>query len=146
VRPNDIVNESAQRIEVDDQLRIVGTEGAFAIGDVAAGRDRHGVEVPMLATPAMQAGRYVARHIRNGGARHRFRYFDKGSLATIGRRSAVGQVGPLRFRGLLGWVVWLVVHIYYLIGFDHRLMVLGRFAWYYVRFDRPVRIILRADP
>jgi NADH dehydrogenase len=146
VRPNDVVNEHPERIKVDDRLRVIGADGAFAIGDVAAGRDKHGNPLPMVSPPAMQAGRYVARHIVDGEPRRPFRYRDKGTLATIGRRAAVGQVGRFRFRGLLGWLVWLVVHLYYLVGFENRIRVLMRWAWYYVRLDRPVRIILNADP
>ena len=98
----------------------------------------------MLAPPAMQAGRFVAAEIL--GERHGpFRYRDKGMLATIGRRAAVGQLGPLTFTGFVGWIAWLVVHLYYLIGFENRVRVVMRWAWYYVRLDRPVRIILRAD-
>jgi NADH dehydrogenase len=93
----------------------------------------------------MQAGRYVAREILAGPARRAFRYRDKGTLATIGRTSAVGQVGPFSFTGFTGWVVWLVVHLYYLIGFENRVQVLIRWAWYYFRLDRPVRIIIHAD-
>jgi NADH dehydrogenase len=143
VKPN---NETHKRIAVDDHFRVISADGAFAIGDTAAGHDKHGNELPMVSPPAMQAGRYVARHILNGGARRPFRYRDKGTLATIGRRSAVGQVGPFRFKGFLGWVVWLVVHLYYLIGFENRVAVLLRWSWYYFRLDRPVRSILTADP
>ena len=143
VKPN---SESHRRIEVDPCLRVLGAEGAFAIGDVAAAKDKHGDILPMVSPPAMQAGRYVARQILNGHARRPFHYRDKGTLATIGRRSAVGQVGPLRFRGFIGWVVWLVVHIYYLIGFENRVVVMLRWSWYYFRLDRPVRSILTADP
>jgi NADH dehydrogenase len=146
VRPNDIVHDTPRRIEVDKYLRVVGASNAFAIGDVAAAHDRQGNELPMVSPPAMQAGRYVARSIVNGGSKRPFRYRDKGTLATIGRQSAVGQVGPFRFHGFLGWVAWLVVHLYYLIGFENRLRVLMRWSWYYLRLDRPVRSILRADP
>ena len=99
----------------------------------------------MTSPPAMQEGRYVAKQIlgRNGRP---FRYFDKGTLATIGRTAAVGEVGPLRFTGFLGWLVWLVVHLYYLIGFENRLVVMLRWSWYYFRYDRPVRSIIRAHP
>lgn len=145
VRPSDPVHELPVRLEVDDHLRVVGADGVFAIGDVAAAHDKHGVVLPMVSPPAMQAGRYVARHIADGDIRRKFRYRDKGTLATIGRRSAVGQVGPLRFRGFLGWLVWLVVHLFYLIGFENRVRVMMRWAWYYVRFDRPIRVIVEAD-
>jgi NADH:ubiquinone reductase (H+-translocating) len=146
VRPNDPVHEKPERLTVDDHLRVVGAQNVFAIGDVAAARDEHGNILPMVSPPAMQAGRYFARHILDGGARRGFRYRDKGTLATIGRHAAVGQVGRLRFRGFVGWVVWLVVHLYYLIGFENRLTVMMRWAWYYLRLDRPVRVIVRADP
>jgi NADH:ubiquinone reductase (H+-translocating) len=145
VRPNDPVHEPPRRFEVDGHLRVTEAEGVFAIGDVAGAHDKHGTLLPMVSPPAMQAGRYVARHIVDGGARRNFRYHDKGTLATIGRRSAVGQIGPLRFRGFLGWIVWLVVHLYYLIGFENRLRVMSRWAWYYVSSDRPIRTIIEAD-
>ena len=102
VQPNDLVHEKPERLAVDDHLRVIAAENVFAIGDVAAGRDRHGDVLPMVSPPAMQAGRYVARHILDPGMRRTFRYHDKGTLATIGRRSAVGQIGRLRFRGLIG--------------------------------------------
>ena len=79
--------------------------------------------------------------------RRPFRYRDKGTLATIGRRAAVGQIGPAcASRGFIGWIVWLVVHLYYLIGFENRIRVLMRWAWYYVRLDRPVASVIRAGP
>jgi NADH dehydrogenase len=134
------------RIAVDDHLRILGVSHAFAIGDVAAEPDRKGQPLPMLATAAMQAGRYVARQIVRDERGHRFRYFNKGTMATIGRRAAVAQIGPIQLTGFIGWVAWLVVHLYYLIGFENRLRVLVRWSWYYLRLDRPVRSILRADP
>jgi NADH dehydrogenase len=133
------------RVEVDDHFLVAGTRSTYAIGDTAAGPGRHGAPLPMLSPPAMQAGRFVADEILHGRHRRPFRYRDKGTLATIGRTSAVGQVGPFTFTGFIGWIVWLVVHIYYLIGFENRLSVLMRWAWYYFRLDRPVRIIVRAD-
>jgi NADH:ubiquinone reductase (H+-translocating) len=146
VRPNDVVHDTPERLVVDDHLRVVGAQNVFAIGDAAAVHDRHGDVLPMVSPPAMQAGRYVARHILDGDAGRPFRYRDKGTLATIGRHAAVGQIGRLRFRGFVGWVVWLVVHLYYLVGFENRAVVMLRWAWYYVRLDRPVRAIVRADP
>jgi NADH dehydrogenase len=134
-----------QRLEVDANLRIRGVERAFAIGDAASGKDRKGRELPMTSPPAMQAGRYVAKQIL-GKTTRRFRYRDKGTLATIGRTAAVGEVGPFRFTGFFGWLVWLFVHLYYLIGFENRVLVMMRWSWYYVRYDRPVRAIIRAHP
>jgi NADH dehydrogenase len=145
VRAANVLDRGAGRIPVDDHFRVVGAEGAYAIGDVAAAAGRGGDPLPMLSPPAMQAGRFVAREIVDGPSPRPFRYRDKGTLATIGRTAAVGQVGPFSFTGFVGWVVWLVVHLYYLIGFENRLRVLMRWAWYYVHLDRPVRLIIRAD-
>ena len=145
VRPADPLDDVPMRIEVDDHLRVIRANGVYAIGDVAAGRDRKGATLPMLATPAMQEGRYVAREIAEGSQASPFRYRNRGSLATIGRSAAVGKVGPLQFTGFLGWVVWLMVHIYYLIGFGNRVRVLARWSWYYFRLERPVRVIVRAE-
>jgi NADH:ubiquinone reductase (H+-translocating) len=136
----------SKRLEVDEHLRL--RPNVYAIGDVASVRQGEG-ELPMLSPPAMQEGRYVARAIRDGGApAHPFHYTDKGTMATIGRRAAVCQIGPLRLRGFLGWITWLVVHLYYLIGFRNRAIVLASWGWDYVRRDRPIRLIVRSryDP
>jgi len=148
VRPRDLPEPEStsgpmSRIDVDDHFLVAGTTSTYAIGDVAAGLGHRGAVLPMVAPPAMQAGRFVAAQILGGPGRP-FRYRDKGMLATIGRRAAVGQVGPITFTGVIGWLAWLVVHLYYLIGFENRVRVVMRWAWYYVRLDRPVRIILRA--
>ncbi len=139
----------SHRLAVDGHLRL--RPRVYAIGDVAsvAPSMRHQGELPMLSPPAMQEGRYVARMIRAGEAavatQPPFRYRDKGTMATIGRRAAVAQIGPLRLRGLLGWITWLVVHLYYLIGFRNRLAVLASWSWDYLRRDRPIRLIVRSD-
>jgi NADH dehydrogenase len=144
----------SHRLEVDEYLRVKGVDGVYAIGDVASVPHGEG-ELPMLSAPAMQAGRYVARAIlqrargrRPTGEIQPFRYVDKGAMATIGRNAAVAQTGPLRLSGFIGWLTWLVVHIYYLIGFRNRLAVLASWAWNYIRKDRSIRIIARseADP
>jgi NADH dehydrogenase len=141
-----VTRTEQQRFAVDDHLRVLGAEDVYGIGDVAAAPDRHGQPLPMLSPPAMQAGRYVARQILRPGSRKKFHYFDKGTMATIGRRAAVAQIGPLQFTGFIGWVAWLVVHLYYLIGFENRLRVLARWGWYYLRLDRPVRAIMPEEP
>jgi NADH dehydrogenase len=143
--PGDVTRSRSRRLEVDDYLRL--RPGVYAIGDVASVRPAGTAqELPMLSPPAMQEGRYVARAIRAGGEPARpFRYRDKGTMATIGRRAAVAQVGPVRLRGFLGWVTWLVVHLYYLIGFRNRAAVLASWSWDYLRRDRPIRLIVRSD-
>ena len=154
VRPNDPIGKPSpprfrnRRIKVDAQLRIPGAAGAYAIGDVASPELDDQRELPMLSPPAMQAGRYVAAAILDairGEPRQRapFHYLDKGTMATIGRNAGVTHLpGGLEFTGFLGWLTWLFVHIYYLIGFRNRLSALGSWAWDYLRHDRPIRIIL----
>jgi NADH dehydrogenase len=122
---------------------------AFAIGDVAAAHSEDG-ELPMLSPPAMQAGRYVARaivdQVQTGQPpAEPFRYLDKGTMATIGRSAGVAAVWRLELTGFIGWVTWIVVHVYYLVGFRNRILALASWAWNYLRFDRPIRIILETD-
>jgi NADH dehydrogenase len=156
VKPEDpagderIPHSRSQRIQVDDRLRIDGMDEAFAIGDVAAVSSEDG-ELPMLSPPAMQEGRYVARAILHGVETGRppaepFRYFDKGTMATIGRNAGVAVLGRLQLTGFIGWWAWIVVHIYYLIGFRNRIFALMTWAWNYLRFDRPIRIIMETQP
>src|SRR5205823_6251248 len=121
-------------------LRIAGRDRAFALGDVAARRDA-ATELPMLSAVAMQQGRYVARLIRREieaspgplAPARPFRYFDKGIMATIGRNAAVAHIAGIGLTGFLGWVAWLVVHLYYLVGFRNRVFVFSSWAWDYLR-------------
>jgi len=137
------------RVRVDEFLRIPGAQRAYALGD-AAGAGQHGKELPMVSAPAIQAGRYVATAIRadlSGGTAAPFRYFDKGRMATIGRNAAVAQLrGGLQLTGFAGWLAWLSVHVWYLVGFRNRFMALASWAGYYLRRDRPIRIILQTPP
>ena len=136
---------------MDEWLRIPGSTGAFAIGDTGSPRvgDR---ELPMLSPPAMQAGRYVASTIVDEvrgvqTERQPFRYLDKGTMATVGRNAGVTHLpGGLEFTGILGWLTWLFVHIYYLIGFRNRVAVLASWGWNYFLRDRPIRLITQSEP
>jgi NADH:ubiquinone reductase (H+-translocating) len=138
------------RVRVDEFLRIAETERAYALGDVAgAGQD--GKELPMVSPPAIQAGRYIARAIRSDlrgdEAGPPFHYFDKGRMATIGRNAAVAQLrGGLQLTGFAGWLAWLFVHVWYLAGLRNRAITLASWAWYCLRLDRPIRIILQTPP
>lgn len=139
----------SRRVRVDSYLRVPGAEGVYAIGDAAS--VGNGSELPMLSTPAIQEGRYVARSILDSLSKRAlagpFRYFDKGTMATIGRNAAVAHLrGGLELTGVLGWLAWIFVHIWYLIGFRNRLAALTSWGLNYVRFDRPIRLILQAAP
>jgi len=134
------------RVEVDGHLRVRGRPGCFAIGDIAAAPGRDSRPLPQLAPVAMQAGRHVARHIADPGgrrARRSFRYFDKGTMATIGRRAAVAEL-PLgiRLQGTPAWFAWLGLHLVFLVGARNRFSVLGNWAWNYLTWDRGPRLIL----
>jgi len=134
----------AGRIVVGPDLRIEGHDNAFAIGDVAAITGRDGELLPMLAPVAMQSGRHAAREIARG-RRKPFRYRDKGTMATIGRRAAVAEL-PLHIRlsGSPAWLSWLGLHLVMLMGFRNRLSVFLNWAWNYFTWDRGPRLII--DP
>ncbi len=138
------------RVQVAADLSVPGHEGAWAVGDVAAPhakRDR-GV-LPQLAPVAMQSGAHVARQIGrlcDGKPTQPFRFRDKGTMATIGRRAAIAELpGRIRLHGTLAWLAWLGLHILYLAGVRNRASVLLNWAWGYVTWDRGPRIILRPD-
>jgi len=118
----------------------------FAIGDMVRIAQRNGeiVALPGLAPVAMQEGRYVARAIRNrlgGRATEDFKYVDKGNLATIGRSKAVADVKGIHISGFPAWVTWLVVHLFYLIGFQNRLLVVTRWTFSFITRGRGARLI-----
>lgn len=134
------------RVRVGSTLQLPGHPVVFVIGDLAAATDG-GKPLPMLIPVAMQEGRLVAKTIgeltRNGGARS-FRYKDPGIMATIGRNSAVAELGRIRLSGFPGWLMWLFVHLINVVSFRSRILVLVNWAWDYLLFDRPVRLIVRA--
>jgi len=134
------------RVDVMPTLQLPGHPEVFAIGDLAGAVDGD-VPLPMLIPVAMQEGRKVAATIkdllRSYGATN-FRYRDPGIMATIGRNSAVAQLGPVRLTGFLGWLMWLVVHLVNVISFRSRMIVLINWAWDYIFYDRPIRLIVRA--
>jgi NADH dehydrogenase len=114
------------------------------IGDAAALTQANGTPLPGVAPVAMQQGRYVAAVITRSLTDHRhepFVYVDKGNLATIGRAAAVAHIGRVKLWGFAAWVLWLVVHILYLVGFRNRVIVLINWAWAYVALSRGARLI-----
>jgi NADH:ubiquinone reductase (H+-translocating) len=110
---------------------------------------QNGKVLPGLSPVAMQEGRYVAQviadRVAGKGQSRPFRYVDKGTLATVGRSFAVADIGPLHFSGLLAWLTWIAVHLFFLIGFRNRLIVLIQNAWAYVIFHPGAQIILPED-
>ena len=143
--------DKAGRVRVDEDLGVPGHAGVFVIGDLASVLRPDGSPVPGVAPAAKQMGKYVAATIARrlrGDDRPRppFRYRDAGSLATIGRMAAVAQFGKLQMSGLPAWIVWLLVHIYFLIGFRNRLAVMLDWAWAYWTHQRQARIVSGTAP
>jgi NADH dehydrogenase len=136
--------DRAGRVLVEPDLSVPGHADAFVIGDLAAFVHQGGQMLPGLAPVAIQQGRAagenVWRHLQ-GQATRPFRYRDKGALATIGRASAVGVVRGLQLSGLVAWLAWLLVHIFFLIGFRNRFVVLFEWAWAYGTTQRGARLI-----
>ena len=136
------------RVVVDPDLQVPGRSGVWAIGDVAAARDGRGELLPQLAPVAMQAGRHVARQITRLLANEpttAFRYRDKGTMATIGRRAAVAELpGRITLRGAPAWLAWLGLHLVFLVGKRNRASVLLNWSWNYLTWDRGPRLILRS--
>jgi NADH dehydrogenase len=135
--------DRAGRVLVQPDLTVPGHPEIFVIGDLAA-TTSGGRPVPGVASAAMQEGRLVARSIERslrGEPREEFVYRDRGSLATIGRAAAVADFGRVKLGGLAAWLLWLFVHIAYLIGFRNRFSVLLEWAWSYLTFDRGARLI-----
>ncbi len=139
----DIPKGAAGRIKVLPDLSIEGHPEVFCVGDMAF-LNQGGAPLPMMAPVASQQGRYVGRAIREreqGRDVPPFRYVDKGAMATIGRSSAVAVTGGVKFSGYPAWLVWLLLHLFYLIGFRNRLLVLMNWSYYYFFHERQVRLI-----
>lgn len=136
--------DRAGRVKVASDLSVPDHPNVFVVGDTASVM-QNGKPLPGVAPVAMQAGRYVASVIAKRVAGREqpapFHYFDKGNLATVGRSYAIVEIGKIRLTGLIAWLMWLVVHIYYLIGFRNRLVALFQWAWTYFTYTRGARLI-----
>jgi NADH:ubiquinone reductase (H+-translocating) len=135
--------DRAGRVIVNQDLSVPGADGVFVIGDLAS-IVSDGKQVPGLSPAAMQEGRHAAQNIMHIISREPtlpFHYLDKGTLATIGRARAVGDIGRLKVSGLIAWLMWIFVHIFFLIGFRNRFIVMVEWAWTYIRNERGARLI-----
>src|SRR5262245_26918289 len=141
--------DRASRIKVNCDLSLPGHPQVFAIGDIAAVVDKDGQVVPGIAPAAMQMAKHVARIIEEelaaGGldrsARLPFDYWDKGTMATIGRSAAIAKIGKLEFAGFPAWLAWLTIHLIFLIGFRSKIAVLFNWAYSYFTYKRGARIV-----
>jgi NADH dehydrogenase len=136
--------DRAGRVLVNPDLSLPGHPEIFVIGDLAALKDASGQLVPGVAPAAIQQGKATARNIVHDlheEPRQNFHYLNKGSLATIGRAAAIAQFGKIHISGFVAWLSWLFVHIFFLIGFRNRLIVLIQWAWSYFTYERGARLI-----
>jgi NADH dehydrogenase len=139
--------DRAGRVKVRVDLALPDREEVFVIGDLVA-LEQDGTPIPGVAPAAIQMGRHAGRNILRslrGQPLLPFRYVDKGSLATIGRSAAVAAIGPLKLSGFVAWIAWLAIHIFFLIGFRNRFVVMFTWAWAYVTYQRSARLILGRD-
>jgi NADH dehydrogenase len=140
----EVPRDRSGRIMVQPDLTIPGDPWIFVIGDAAHCVGPDGTPLPGLAPVAMQQGSYVATIIRKETPpeqRRPFVYADRGMLAAIGRAQAVAQIGPLRFSGLAAWLLWCLIHIFFLIGLRNRVRVMSEWMWYYLTFKPGARVI-----
>jgi NADH dehydrogenase len=136
--------DRAGRVLVNADLSVPGYPEVFVTGDLAASRMKDGSLVPGVAPAAIQMGKFAARQVRRSVSnqpRQEFHYRDKGTLATIGRSKAVANLGKLHFSGYFAWLAWLFVHLFFLIGFRNRFMVMAEWAWDYITYNHSARLI-----
>jgi NADH dehydrogenase len=135
--------DRAGRLMVEPDLSLAGHPEILIVGDLAH-FEQNGKQVPGVAPTAIQEGEYaahlIARRLRNEKVEP-FRYWDKGALATIGRNSAVAQIGPFQFSGYLAWLIWLFVHILYIVEFESRVLIVFKWAYDYFTHNRGSRLI-----
>lgn len=141
---------SGGRINVEPDLSLPGHANVFAAGDIVSLVDAAGVLVPGVAPAAVQMGKHIAKQINTeichgASGRKPFTYWDKGSMATIGRSAAVAEAGGFKIRGLLAWLAWLFVHLLLLVGLRNRLAVVLNWIYSYVNYKRGARIITRLE-
>lgn len=137
------------RIQVNPDCSVPGKDGMYAIGDAAALVDANGVQVPGVSPAAMQMGKYVAEQLelrlRGQAATDPFTYLDKGTMATVGRKRAVADIRGWESKGLFAWLLWLLVHLIFLVGFQKKLLVLLQWIYSYATFGRGSRLITGQD-
>jgi NADH dehydrogenase len=140
--------DRAGRVRVEPDLTVSGHPELFVIGDLATFTHQHGTPLPGLAAVAIQQGRYVGDAITKrlqGNTPRPFHYTNKGNLAIIGRHAGVADVWGWHFGGVPAWLLWLFVHIVYLIGFDNKLLVLFQWGWNYLTRKRGAQLITGRD-
>jgi NADH dehydrogenase len=141
--------DHAGRVIVEPDLTVPGHPEIFVIGDLAHFSHQTGSPLPGVAQPAIQEGRYVARAIERrlrGETVPPFHYVDKGNLATVGRAAAVADIFGLHLSGVPAWLIWIFIHLLYIVEFQNRLLILLQWGWMYLTYDRSARLITGKSP
>jgi NADH:ubiquinone reductase (H+-translocating) len=142
----DVEKAAMGRVRVTPTLNLPQFSDAFVLGDAAFLLNGNGQPLPMLSTVAIQQGKATAKNLRRMVAGQEplpFHYKDPGLLATIGRNAAVARIFGISFSGFIAWVIWVFLHIYRIIGFRNRIIVMFNWAWDYLFYDNQVRLITR---
>jgi NADH dehydrogenase len=141
-----IALDRAGRIAVDSDLSVRGLDGVYALGDSALAHDADGAALPALAQVAAQQGKHLgralAKNLARGAALPAFRFRNRGNTAIIGRHAAVFDFGWMQLKGRLAWLLWALIHVYLLVGFDNRLRVTLQWVWAYITYERGARLIM----
>ncbi|MUP47193.1 NAD(P)/FAD-dependent oxidoreductase [Gramella sp. BOM4] len=139
--------EKANRYEVNAFNQVNGYENIFAIGDIAVMKtEEYPKGHPMVAQPAIQQGKHLAKNIKHlirGEKLEAFEYFDKGTMATVGRNRAVVDLHKWKFSGFFAWFVWMFVHLWFLVGFRNRTVTFFNWIYNYINYDKAARLIIR---
>jgi len=144
ISPDGTLLDRQGRVKVTDQLTVPGHDEVYVIGDLARLDDAKGIPLPGTAPVAMSQGRYVAKRIVAALKNRKtepYRYINRGTMAVLGRHSAVADLGWARFSGYPAWLLWLFVHLMYLVEYDNRLLVFIQWAWNYFTRNRGARLI-----
>jgi NADH dehydrogenase len=138
--------DRAGRIAVNPDLSVRGLDGVYALGDSALAGGENGTTLPALAQVAAQQGVYLGRalgrNLRSGTAMPAFRFRNRGNTAIIGRHAAVFDFGWMQLKGRLAWLLWALIHVYLLVGFDNRLRVTIQWVWAYITYEHGARLIM----
>lgn len=139
--------ERANRYKVDEFSQIIGMENVFVLGDIALMVTKdYPKGHPQVAQPAIQQGKHLGKNFRrmlNGEKMTPFKYFDKGTMATVGRNKAVADIWKMNFGGFIAWVIWIFVHLFFLIGFRNRVITFFNWTYNYINYDKAARLIIR---
>jgi NADH dehydrogenase len=131
------------RVPVNDDLSVRGLTDVYAIGDIALTKGGDGKPLPALAQVAKQQGDYLGKELAEPDAAHKsFRFNNRGNTAVIGRNAAVFDFGRFQMKGRVAWLLWGLVHIYLLVGFENRFQVVTRWLWSYFTYERSARLIM----